>query len=548
MKHTAILIMTFLRDDALFNCVRSIRQFYPNIAIFIADTGHESSRKTEFCFEHKCTLFNLGFDLGVCAVKNEGFERIPSNFRYVFVCEDDIIFTAQTKLEKLRELLEVQSEIGIVGCLIKKVVQKNVSDQHYEATLRIEKDTIRLKRIEAPRWKKAGKVKYFLCDIVLNVFMMRREIWEQIRWDERYKTTPEHTDYFLLIKQNTDWKIAYMNSVSMEHHAQHNGSHEYAVKRMRTDGYKKLAEKWAVKYYWNSWHKSWGIKNPLGLYTQEEQKLPKETEKSAINTSGEHSKIAIGIKTFLREESLFKTLDSIEKHFPYAYRLYIADDGAISDEKEYRYQRLEVQGHVVIRLPFNSGIPIGRNAIIRRVTEDYVLIMDDDICFTDSKSIEKMKQVLDSEDDIGLCAGMIYQENNGECFGGHTYSRGLALEIENGVLYRRSSREKLTKVNGVLFNYADQVVNFFLAKRTLFKNITWDNRIKVEYEHMDFFLNLKRTRWKATVCLDTRVTHSHQLELDPFYVRHRVSAPTNYFYAKHNIHGIINKYLQEARG
>ncbi len=478
MKETAVLIMTFLRDDALFACVKSIRKQYPDIAVFIVDSGHESKRKSDFCLEHKCTLFNLGFDVGVCVMKNEGLERIPDKFRYVLVCEDDIVFTAETRLETLRAILEKRESIGIAGCLIKRVKREETTDQNYEARLSIARDTIYVRRVAKPQWKKLGDARYFYCDIISNVFMMRKEIWRQVKWDERYKTTPEHTDYFLLLKHNTDWKVAFTDSISMEHHAQYHGDHEYSAKRMRVDGYKKLATKWGVKYYWNSWNKNWGVTNPMGLYTYAKQRSPKEAEESAPSVQRRDSKIAIGIKTFMREESLFKTLDSIEKYFPYAYRLYIADDGTISDEKEYRYQQLEIQGHVVIRLPFNSGLSFGRNSIVQRVTEEYVLIMDDDIVLTDSESVEKMKQVLDSSDGIGLCAGMIYQEN-GECFGGHAYSRGIMLDIDGSALFRRSSRGKLAKANGILFNYADQVVNFFLAKRAIFKSVTWDNRIKI---------------------------------------------------------------------
>jgi len=244
---------------------------------------------------------------------------------------------------------------------------------------------------------------------------------------------------------------------------------------------------------------------------------------------------------------LFKTLDSIEKYFPYSYKLYIADDSGVSDEKEYRYQQLEIQGHTVIRLPFNSGLSYGRNEIIRRVKEEYILMMDDDIQLVDSDSIKKMKQVLDSTDDIGLCAGIIYQEN-GEPFGGHAYSRGLVLEIDKGILFRHRSMGKLAKADDVLYNYADQVVNFFLAKRAIFKKVTWDNRIKIEYEHMDFFLNLKQTKWKVAVCLDTNANHTHQLKLDPIYIQYRHSAPVNYFYGKHGIGRIINRYQQGVGG
>jgi len=45
MKDTAILITTFLRDNALFKCIKSIRRLYPNIAIFVTDMGHESKEK-----------------------------------------------------------------------------------------------------------------------------------------------------------------------------------------------------------------------------------------------------------------------------------------------------------------------------------------------------------------------------------------------------------------------------------------------------------------------------------------------------------------------
>ncbi|TES92943.1 MAG: hypothetical protein E3J87_03405, partial [Candidatus Cloacimonadota bacterium] len=209
MKDIAILITTFLRDDALFACVKSIRKFYPNIAIFIADTGHESKEKDDYCFKYKCELFKIALDAGVCMAKNEGLDRMPDSFKYIFVCEDDIIFTAMTKLEILRDILEKRKKIGIAGGSLKKVNRYETKEQGYEATLRIENDTIYVEKIEEPQWKKFGNAEYFYCNIISNVFMMRQEIWRQIKWDERYKTTPEHTDFFLLLKQNTDWKVAF---------------------------------------------------------------------------------------------------------------------------------------------------------------------------------------------------------------------------------------------------------------------------------------------------------------------------------------------------
>ena len=154
-----------------------------------------------------------------------------------------------------------------------------------------------------------------------------------------------------------------------------------------------------------------------------------------------------------------------------------------------------------------------------------------------------MKKVLDSNSDIGLCAGMIYHEN-GEYFGGEVYSKGLNLEMDNNILFRHRAIKNLSKVNGIIFNYADQVVNFFLAKSEVFKDISWDNRIKVEYEHVDFFLRLKETKWKAVVCMGTKLVHFRSLGVDSIYNGHRRSAPKQYFYDKHGIGNIVNRYLQ----
>ena len=121
MKDICVVITTFLRDDALFACIKSIRRLYSNIAIFVADTGKESKAKDDYCLKHRCELFKLAFDAGVCVTKNEGLERIPDSYRYVFVCEDDIIFTKETMLETLREILEKKSHVGIVGGSLKKV-------------------------------------------------------------------------------------------------------------------------------------------------------------------------------------------------------------------------------------------------------------------------------------------------------------------------------------------------------------------------------------------------------------------------------------------
>lgn len=723
LKNTAILVTTFLRDEYLFRCIKSIREYYPETAIFIGDNGDPSREKKTFCRQQRCKLFELPFDLGVSGVRNESLNLIPKEYTHIVICEDDIVFTEGTKLEAWKKILDRNKDIGIIGGLLKT---DEVKEQHYEATTWIENDTHYIKKIEYPDWKKFGEMRYFLCDLILNVFMMRRVVWKDCQWDNQFKTAFEHSDFFLRIKYDTSWKVAYAPDVWMYHKKDIKVNTNYARYRGRPVGWTLFGKKWNVKYsissynranpvvlesmspnysvmdenlelainilnqhkckWWleagtclgairennfiawdadidigmegryaklwetfikefqeagftlykgweykgrktelsfkrkgvkldlffffrkgtSCWHGTFGpddkgrwgknmiflpnvfsaslfsslkeiffrgkrcfVPFPVERYLLErygkDWKKPDKDYKywrdcKAIDrnflkrnkkadtpvrikskkTKLKNAEIAIGIKTFYRESSLFKVLDSIEKHFPLPYRLYIADDGKISVEKEYRYQQLENEGHVIIRLPFNSGISVGRNEIVKKSIEDYILIMDDDIAFQDSESVINMKNALDAKGDIGICSGMLFSEN-GNYMTSEKYQKGVRFELDRGMLFRYPGPKEIYKTGDSFYAYADQVVNFFLAKRAVFDDVMWDNRIKVEWEHLDFFLMLKKTKWKTTSCLNAKATHMNSAH-DPDYNYFRRSVSNNYFYNKHEIHKVTNRF------
>ena len=534
LNNVAILITTFMRDAALFNCVESIRKYYPDITIFVGDNGEANRKKTEFLNKYKCAYVKAPFDCGVGETRNKVFKKIPKRYKHIMICEDDIIFTASTMLGNWVSILEGKDEIGIVGGKLNKHHANLLIDMNYEAWLYADKAALYIERIKEFKWELDVGARYVYCDIVLNVFMMRREVWDSQGWDPKIKTWPEHEDFFFSVKKNTDWKVAYTDTVSMTHEAV-TYDRKYAKYRMRTDGLKVFSEKWGIEYIWNSWHKSWGKPNPLRIGF-----LVPAGKKPKLRLLEDKSEIAVGIKTFLREATLFKALDAIEKYLQLPHRLYIADDGEASVKKEYRYQQLENKGHEIIKLPFNSGISVGRNEVIKKAIEDYILIMDDDIALQDSTSIIKMKNILDANDDIGICSGMLFSEN-GDYMASEKYQKGLRFEIDRGMLLRHPSINKIHKVGDAFYVYADQVVNFFLAKRAVFDDITWDNRIKVEWEHLDFFLRLKETKWKVASCINSKATHLNSLH-DPNYNYYRRSSSSNYFNNKHGIHRVINRF------
>ena len=850
LDKTAVIVTTFLRDKLLERCVTSIRQYYPDVTVFVGDNGKPTDAKRLFLANQRCQYLELPFDLGVSGVRNETLKLIPPEYEYLFIVEDDCVFTDKTKLETLAAILDHDDHLGLCGCLL---YLKEDREQHYEAKVYTEGDVHHIEKVRDPEWfdvPSAGAT-YTYYDLVLNVFLMRRQVWRDNPWDEQFKTALEHCDFFMGLMKNTKWRVGYTRDVSLQHLPE--GDEPYKRYRSRPVGWKLFGAKWGLKYVcsdynneqplsfeamgdgkpvdlkgdalraavgvlekrgctwwleagtclgatrekdfiphdadidlglhpkhaddWDAlradmiaagfehyrdwthgkkrleqsfkmngvkvdlfyfydggdyyWHGAFGpdkdgawgpdaeflphvftatlfqsllpvnfhgltayVPNPpekylverygprwqirnrsylfwqdcraidrnyfrkgqktvyvggvwdllhvghlnllerarklgtkliVGVLTddaaakykpkptitfedrkrliealsivdraiaQNDQDPTADLETHGIKpayichgddwnycpgdayvranggkvvilpyTKGISSmqikrwlngvgvpppeiqrgdKIAICIKTFLRDAVLYRTVEYIKRIMPYPYRLYIADDGRPSDRKALFYQQLKKDGHLVVELPFDSGLSLGRNALIKQVTEDYVLLLDDDTVIKDAESVKKLKACLDADPALGVVAAVLKREQ-GNWFADENYSKGLKFERRDSLLVRVPSRQEIKKAGEYAYRYADQVPNVFLAKRELFKDVQWDNRIKIEYEHMDFFLELMKTAWKAGVCLDAEAIH-FITDASPEYTRCRRTAPQNYFFGKVGITGVCNQF------
>ena len=81
----------------------------------------------------------------------------------------------------------------------------------------------------------------------MNFCVFRRSIFSDcIRWDDRIKINGEHEDFFLNLKLNSQWKVAYLPSMAaLHHHPLAAGSYESAL-RSRQDGWTYFLEKWGI--------------------------------------------------------------------------------------------------------------------------------------------------------------------------------------------------------------------------------------------------------------------------------------------------------------
>lgn len=849
---TAIVVTTFLRDDLLRRCIDSIREFYPTVPVFVGDNGHEAAAKSEYLKGQKCRYFHLPFDLGVSGVRNATLKLIPPEYEYLYIVEDDCVFTEKTRLSRLRDVLDDDPAIGLCG---QTLFLKTGKEQRYEGRVYCENRVHHIEKVANPAWRTTpGGTTYTTYDLILNVFLMRRQVWLDNPWDDQFKTALEHCDFFMGLQKNTRWKVAYTPDASLKHLPEAPGN--YNEYRARPVGWTLFGAKWGLDYvvsdynaecplsyeamgagkavdlkgdclklaaealnslrvvwwleagtclgatreqrfiphdpdidlgvhpddiarapeiraaleaagfafykewthrgetmelsfhrngvkldvfffrrasedFW--WHGAFGPNPETGQWDDGAEFLPhvfsaylfehlaetrvladvpcltpapadqyllerygprwrftqrayifwqdcraidknffrkgKKTvfvpgswdilnvghlallerakrlgsrlvvgvltdeaveesgattvfpfdqrarliaslgiideviplayrdptedlaarklkphylarEATAAPTHGEKyirdsggkvawfpptegltdadlrkgiltgpkrkrtskrlDKVAVLIKTFLRDEVMYKTVAAVEKMMPVPYRLYIADDGYQNDRKTAFYNQLIEAGHVVVTMPYNSGISAGRNALLKVAREDYILLLDDDTAIKDGPSLMKMKTCLDADPTLGIVAAVLKREK-GAWFGPEAYSYGLRLEMRGDLLVRLPSSRTEQKAGDVAYRYADQVPNVFLAKREVFDDIKWDERIKIEYEHMDFFLRLMQTPWKSAVCVDAEAVHFIS-ESTPEYRYARHSAPKTYFYGKHHIGNISNQF------
>ena len=228
------LITHFERKDCLENLLFSIAKYYPHANIFIGDNSKKFIPKYyndlyfrlfEAGLRSKPRAFSFKYDAGLSEVRNFLFEN--TNRKYKLILEDDFVFTEDTKINKLVEIMEAEPLIGIVGG---KVMQDGheIKFEHY---LEKKGKTIYHKRSGeyANGWKYTGCVPNF-CLIRANI---------GIKWDGRIKISGEHTDFFLKLMQ-TDWKVAYTRECSVDHVKIN--SKEYKLMRGRDEFLKIMFE------------------------------------------------------------------------------------------------------------------------------------------------------------------------------------------------------------------------------------------------------------------------------------------------------------------
>jgi len=194
-------------------------------------------------------------------------------------------------------------------------------------------------------------------------------------------------------------------------------------------------------------------------------KAPHSTAAGGRETAHWEDATTICIKTFERPDSLDQCIASIRHRHP-TVKIFVCDDS--------RKPRWIVPGadRVFVK-PFDSGLSAGRNHLLAHVETPYVMMLDDDMEFTDETDVDRLYQDVRLHG-VDLAAGI-------------PSKRPLVLKFPASLFMHENDLVILNSPAGLLNHipFYRVVHNCFLARTKRLPK--WDERLKLG-EHIEYFI------------------------------------------------------------
>ncbi|XP_048222349.1 beta-1,4 N-acetylgalactosaminyltransferase 2 [Perognathus longimembris pacificus] len=178
-----IATKTFLRPHKLLALLQSIREYYPDLTVIVAD----DSKKPMEIKDDYVEYYTMPFGKGWFAGRNLAISQVTT--KYVLWVDDDFLFTSKTKIEVLVDVLE-KTELDVVG----GSVQGNV----YQFKLLLEQgengDCIH--RRPGPFQRLNGFPSCVVTGGVVNFFLAHTERLQRVGFDPRLQRVA-HLEFFI---------------------------------------------------------------------------------------------------------------------------------------------------------------------------------------------------------------------------------------------------------------------------------------------------------------------------------------------------------------
>jgi len=305
LDDVAVVVTTFMRENDCMKCLSSIRKFYPDIKVLVADNGrHKDERFINFLDRMNIDYVILPFDSGVSKTRNVALDNLK-DFPYILLLEDDMELTEESEIEKFKAVLEAEPGLGMIaGAIDLDSGARALWAQQLEIN---RKDKMLFSYpIVNPEWIVSNGVRWHYADQASNFVLLRNN--QDIRWDSDLKSGGEHIDFAIHIKLDTAWRCSVTDEVICLHHAGEK-TPGYLRRRHRGDTWPKIRKKRGLLFWVENSRKAiWDYKNARGIFYPEYMYNLMKT----INES--NGKKLAKNKDFLRKINRGETLEVNLKH------------------------------------------------------------------------------------------------------------------------------------------------------------------------------------------------------------------------------------------
>ncbi|XP_048474965.1 beta-1,4 N-acetylgalactosaminyltransferase 1 [Rhincodon typus] len=184
-----IATKTFLRYDKLRELISSVRKYYPNVTIVIADDS-DKPQKIEGDFIEQ---YFMPFGKGWFAGRNLAISQVTT--KYLLWVDDDFIFTANTKLEKLVNILE-KTTLDLVGGAVREKTGFATTFRHQISVEQGGEEGDCLHTRMGHYHVLRGFPNCVVTDGVVNFFLARTDKVQRVGFDPRL-TRVAHSEFFI---------------------------------------------------------------------------------------------------------------------------------------------------------------------------------------------------------------------------------------------------------------------------------------------------------------------------------------------------------------
>lgn len=228
LENVTLCITHFDRPDHLSRCVESIRRIYPTVAIIVGDNSIQARPSVL----DDVRLLIAEPDCGLSALRNKLIANAET--KYVAILEEDFVFTDETDLSKLVDVLDSDSRLGVAAGSL--WTEGNLFA--FAAEIGSGGDGKRYFHDKAGPYNVTARgTLWQRCGAVLNFFVARREILLANPWPDEIKIGDEHYRWFFDLFDRRACEVAHVPSVRAVHDRSGRSDH-YQLFRRRRDWHK----------------------------------------------------------------------------------------------------------------------------------------------------------------------------------------------------------------------------------------------------------------------------------------------------------------------